>query len=122
MVVDASVAVAVLKGEATAPRINRALASASSLTIASVTVTETILVALKAGRAISDVFALFSALGVEIVPVDKAQAVSAAEARHRYPIRFGDAFVYALAQARGLPVLTLDAEFAKTDADLVPLA
>lgn len=53
--------------------------------------------------------------GIRNVPTDESLAIETVEARHR----FGDAFVYA--KARGLPILTLDAEFAKTDAALVPL-
>ena len=60
-------------------------------------------------------------MDIEIVPVDATLAVAASVARVTYPIRFGDGFVYALAKARDLPILTLDAEFAKTDAKLVPL-
>ncbi len=113
MVVDASALVAVFKREPRAPAIRTALAGASVLFMSSVTLTEILLIALKDGRV--------AELDIEIVPVDETLAVVAAEARHRFPIRFGDGFVYALARARGLPVLTLDAEFRKTDAQMVPL-
>lgn len=122
MVVDASALLAVVKAE---PQGRSALAqmqAASELLMASVNWTEVLLIVLRIGGSASVVSELVQELGIEIVSVDRALSESAAAARHRYPIRFGDAFVYALAKERNLPILTLDAEFAKTDADLVPLA
>lgn len=121
MVVDASALVAVFKVEPTATQVENAIRKAQSLVMASVTLTEVLLAGLKAGIANPDTLALVRGFDIQIVPVDEALAVVSAEARHRFPIRFGDAFVYALAKARSLPILTLDAEFAKTDATLVPL-
>ena len=122
MVVDASAVVSMLKGEITAPLIRGALTNAAELAMASVTLTEVALIALKLGKSADESAAYIVELGIEIVPVDEALAVEAAEARHRFPIRFGDAFVYALSKARDLPVLTLDAEFRKTDVLLVPFS
>ena len=122
MIVDASAVVSLLKREATAPFVQSALEDAPLLLMPSVTLTEVALAGLKNGRAATVIVGWIAELGIEIVPVDEELASAAAEARHRFPIRFGDAFVYALAKARTLPVLTLDAEFAKTDVALVPLA
>lgn len=121
MIVDASALVALFKREPKASAIRAALGQGSALFMASVTLTEVALIGLKEGRSTTLTAEWVAELGIEIVPVDESLAVAAAEARHRFPIRFGDAFVYALAKARGLPVLTLDAEFRKTDAALVPL-
>ena len=121
MVVDASALVSLLKGEPSAPSVRRVIEGASRLIMSSVTLTEVLLIALKERRSSSVTQRWVAELQIEIVPVDETLAAMAAEARHRFPIRFGDGFVYALAKEHGLPVLTLDAEFAKTDVDLVPL-
>lgn len=121
MVVDASALVAVFKTEPMASQVEEAIRKAPLLVMASVTLTEMLLAGLKAGTSNADTLVLVRRFDIEIVPVDESLAIQAAEARHRYPIRFGDAFVYALAKKRSLPILTLDAEFAKTDAALVPL-
>ena len=121
MVVDASALVAVFKVESKATQVEEAIRKAPTLAMASVTLTEVLLAGLKIGLSSADTTALVRAFGIEIIPVNESFAIASAEARHRYPIRFGDAFVYALAKARNLPILTLDAEFAKTDAALVPL-
>lgn len=122
MIVDACAAVAYFKNEPTATSIERAMMASDSLLMSSVTLTECCLVLSREGAMTpAKARTLIEAARIEIVPPDAAQAVIAAEARRRYPIRFGDAFVYALAQARSLPVLTLDTEFRKTDAMLVGL-
>ena len=121
MVVDASAMVAVFKAESKGPAIRTVLEEATELVMASVTLTEVALAGLKIGVSALASAARVRAFGIAIIPVTEAQAINAAEARHRFPIRFGDAFVYALAKEREMPILTLDAEFAKTDAALVPL-
>ena len=61
-------------------------------------------------------------VGIEFVPFDQEQAKRARDAfarfgRGRHPARlnFGDCVSYALAQARGLPLLYKGEDFAKTD-------
>ena len=123
MIVDACAAVAYFDDEPTADMIEGILADAPLLLMSSVTLTECCLVLSRLGvRTPAQAREAIEAARIEIVPVDSEQAVLAAEGRRRYPIRFGDAFVYALARARNLPVLTLDAELRKTDVDLVPLS
>ena len=69
------------------------------------------------------VIAMLDSLQVEIALVDATLAYAAADAKVRYPIlNLGDCFCYALAKQRNLPILTLDSDFAKTDAALVSLA
>jgi ribonuclease VapC len=58
---------------------------------------------------------------LDIVPVDRALAGAAAQARLRYPINLGDCFAYALAKSRGMGLLTLGTDFGKTDVALVEL-
>jgi ribonuclease VapC len=53
--------------------------------------------------------------GIRFVAPTVAHAKTAAEARHRFPLNLGDCFAYALAVAENVPVLTLDADFARTD-------
>ena len=122
MIVDASAVVAIFKTEPKANQIEEVLENASTLIMASVTLTETVLAGLKIGVSAADLAGRIRAFGIEVVPVDESLTLGAAEARHRYPIRFGDGFVYGLAKARRLLILTLDTEFAKTDADLAPLS
>ncbi len=122
MVLDASAIVALFRSEPTAASVESAIQQVSSpLFMSSVTLTEVALAGLKIGTPATKTAAEIEALSVEIVSVDESMAIASAEARHRFPISFGDSFVYALAKARNLPILTLDAEFAKTDAALIPL-
>lgn len=65
-------------------------------------------------------------VGVQIEPVDSAQAAHAREAfrlfgkgRHPAGLNFGDCFTYALAKVTGYPVLAKGAEFARTDIEVV---
>lgn len=68
--------------------------------------------------------ALVASLGISVVPFDAAQAALARDALARFGrgrreppavLNFGDAFSYALAKARGLPLLYKGADFAQTD-------
>ncbi|QJE74495.1 type II toxin-antitoxin system VapC family toxin [Aerophototrophica crusticola] len=68
--------------------------------------------------------ALLATLKLTIVPVDEEQARIACEAAHRFGqgraappavLNFGDLFAYALARARGLPLLFKGEDFARTD-------
>ena len=122
MIVDASALVAVFLLEPRAEALKAIIKGADSLVMSDVTLAECcIVLGRRAGLAPVDARTRIQALAIELVSLDATQAVTAAEARLKFPIRFGDAFVYALAKERNLPILTLDAEFAKTDAALVPL-
>lgn len=52
---------------------------------------------------------------IRFVPPTPKQAEMAAIARLEYPLNLGDCFVYALAKDEGLPILTNDPDFKKTD-------
>lgn len=54
-------------------------------------------------------------LGIEMLDADHDVVRTATEARLRFPINFGDCFAYAHARLRSEPLLTLDADFLKTD-------
>jgi ribonuclease VapC len=56
---------------------------------------------------------------IRFVGPDIAQARIASEARIRFPLNLGDCFAYALASIEGLPVLTLDADFKRTDIEVL---
>lgn len=56
---------------------------------------------------------------IRFVPPDIDQARLAAEARLRLPLNLGDCFVYALAVAENLPILTLDRDFRRLDHPVV---
>ncbi len=55
-------------------------------------------------------------LGIRFIPPTVGHAEVAAKARLKYPINLGDCFAYALAKEENAPILTLDADFRKTDA------
>jgi ribonuclease VapC len=56
---------------------------------------------------------------IRFVPPTTEHAMIAAEARHNYPLNLGDCFAYALAKQEGCAVLTLDADFKKTDVQVI---
>ena len=65
---------------------------------------------------------LIDKLGIEIVPVDREQALLAREAfrrfgkgRHKAGLNLGDCFAYALAKENSCRLLYVGADFAKTD-------
>jgi ribonuclease VapC len=55
------------------------------------------------------------AMGIEFIEADHAVVRVATEARSRFPLNFGDCFAYAHARLREEALLTLDADFLKTD-------
>ena len=72
--------------------------------------------------ALDDLAALLDGAGVEIVPVTPEQARLAIAAyarcgkgRHPAGLNYGDCFSYALAQARGEPLLAKGGDFVRTD-------
>lgn len=56
---------------------------------------------------------------LRLVPASTRQAEIAAKARLRFPLNLGDCFAYALAVDEQCPVLTLDADFRKTDIEVI---
>ena len=55
---------------------------------------------------------------VQYVAPSEAQARVAAMARLAFPLNLGDCFAYALAKERKLPIITNDADFRATDAEV----
>lgn len=57
--------------------------------------------------------------GIEFESPNMEQSVMAARARHKFPINLGDCFAYALAKWLDQPLLALDRDFLKTDAQVI---
>jgi ribonuclease VapC len=122
MVVDTSALLTVLFAEPQAQRLAQILSAANQPMISAVNYTECLIRVLDrapdAAEALEGALAEFA---LEVVPVDRVLASAAAQARLQYPINLGDCFAYSLAKARGLPLLTLDSDFNKTDIQLVAI-
>ena len=130
IIVDASVPLAIYKGEAGARAFEEALAQ-EAFVLPSITLTEigmrvrTLTGSADRMRAYVSWLRLQSA---EVIDIDAALAEAANEAFDRYgkgtghPARlnFGDCLVYAASQARSLPLLFKGDDFGLTDLDLHP--
>jgi ribonuclease VapC len=126
IVLDTSALVAVLAGEAEAEPFLRTLVANRPVLLSAVSLLETSVVLCRRGQnpaaAWRDLDALLFRLGVEVVPHDRGLSILAREAferfgkgRHSAGLNFGDCASYALASARGLPLLFKGDDFAKTD-------
>ncbi len=118
---DTSAIMALALDEPEADRISEALTDAAGLCISAATLAETLIVARR--RGVGDVVAtLIDDLGVDVEPLTKAGAYAAAAAYDRYGkgvdpagLNWGDCFAYALARAKGCPLLFVGDDFARTD-------
>lgn len=124
MIVDTSAVIAILKGETDAPAIAACLAAAARPAISAANWTEAAIVADGDTRHGNDrdFDGFFDTFGIDIVPVTRDIAAEARAAYRRFgrgnhPARlnFGDCFAYALARARGEPLLFKGEDFARTD-------
>ncbi len=124
MVLDSSAVIAILQREAVADRLVAAVEGDRTRLISAATVVEVSIVLLgrygEAGEPMLD--RLLRGIGAELVPIGEEQVVLARDAalrfgrgRHPAGLNFGDCFSYALAVARGEPLLFLGDDFAKTD-------
>ena len=125
MVVDTSAVVAIIFAEPEADRFRHLIEShpdpvmsAASFAEAGIVVMQRLSIA-----AIEDLELLLVGAGVEIIPVTPEQARLAVTAyerfgkgRHPAGLNYGDCFSYALAQARGEPLLAKGNDFGRTDA------
>lgn len=127
MVLDTSAMVAIVAREATADRLTAAVEADPARLVSAVTVVEFAMVMLgrhgEAGEALVDRF--LRGIAAEVVPVGEDQVVIARDAalrfgrgRHEASLNFGDLFSYALAVARGEPLLFVGDDFAKTDVEV----
>ena len=126
IVVDSSVLVAILRGEADSERHLRILVSQRPVLLSAVTFLEASMVLCgrepEGGEIWHDLDTLLATLGADIVPHDADLARIARDAflrfgkgRHPAGLNFGDCASYALAKARGLPLLFKGEDFSKTD-------
>ncbi len=124
MVLDSSAMVAVLVSEPVADRLIAAIQAAPARQVSAATVVETALVLLgRYGESADPQLDLFlREIGAEIVSVTEEDARLARDAavkfgrgRHPAALNFGDCFSYALAVARGEPLLFVGDDFGQTD-------
>ena len=121
---DSSALVSIVQREPVAPRLLESLSTCVDRLVSVGTVLETSLVLQGRTGAIADVLLddLLRDLELELVPVDLDQLRVARDAarrfgrgRHPAALNYGDCFSYALAMTRGLPLLFVGDDFAKTD-------
>lgn len=124
IVVDTSAIIAILYREAEFDQFVQLITDSDSCCLSAVSYFEASMVLI--GRATPEagieLDSFLERVGIEFVPFDQEQAKRARDAfarfgRGRHPARlnFGDCVSYALAQARGLPLLYKGGDFAKTD-------
>lgn len=128
MVIDTSAMMAILLDEPQAARMVAAMEVDRTRLVSAATVVEASLVLLgrfgDAGE--SQLDRLLRTIGAEVVPVGEEQVTLARDAalrfgrgRHAAGLNFGDCFSYALAVARGEPLLFVGDDFARTDVEAV---
>ncbi len=126
MIVDSSALVAMLRGEAGADALARAIALAGGGSAPAPCYLETCMV--MAGRKGPDsrpvVEELLATLGLGVAPFTAEHARAATEAflrygkgRHAAGLNFGDCMAYAVAKAEGAPLLFVGEDFARTDVE-----
>jgi ribonuclease VapC len=125
MVVDTSAVLAVLLDEDARQPVEAALIEHDAVMSAATRVELGIVVEAKAGAEGTLILhELLRRFDIEVVEVDAAQAAEAVAAwrrfgkgRHPATLNYGDCFAYALAIARGEPLLYVGDDFAATDVE-----
>lgn len=131
MIIDTSAVVAILFDEPERSAITAAIESSDALLMSAATFVEASIVVEArhgpAGRQELDL--LLERAGVELVPVDRAQAGAARQAwsqfgkgRHPAALNYGDCFSHALAVMEAQPLLCTGNGFPRTDIAIVPLS
>jgi ribonuclease VapC len=127
MVIDTSVLVALLRGEAGAERLHAAILADGTRLVSAATVIETALVLLgeRGPGCDHELDALLLELDVDVMPVSieqlaRARAAARTFGRGRHPARlnYGDLFGYALAMEQGESLLFVGDDFSRTDVDV----
>jgi ribonuclease VapC len=127
IILDSSAVIALLRNEPTAGGLEARLATdrERAMSVASYLEVGTVL----AGRlktpltAVDELEAFLADAGIELRPVDEAQARLALQARIRFgrgmghggTLNYGDTFAYALAKSLDAPLLFVGDDFTKTD-------
>jgi ribonuclease VapC len=124
IVVDTSAICAILFQEESAATAAETIDAASARLLSAANWVEAAIVveARKGPAGALEFDALIEQGGIEIVPVDEETARAARVAWRRYgkgrhpaALNFGDCFAFGLAKVRGLPLLAIGGDFAKTD-------
>ena len=128
IIVDSSALVAILFGEPLAAALLARLAADPDrvMSVASYVETGTVLAGRRLSdrlRAAEDLDRFLDEAGIGLAAIDAAQAQLALRAQIQYgrgmghggALNFGDAFSYALAKARGAPLLFIGDDFGTTD-------
>ena len=131
IVVDSSAVIAILFNEPSAATLLARLVACPErlMSVANYVEAGTVLAGRRRGNradAIADLDAFLDEAGIELAPLDAAQARVALDARIRYGrgmghggvLNFGDAFAYALAMTRDAPLLFIGDDFGMTDVAL----
>jgi ribonuclease VapC len=128
MIVDTSAVIAILRMEAEAPEFARIIEHAAQPRISAVSYVETgaVIDGSKDPVASRRFDELIEAAEIAIEPVTEAQARIARQAYrdfgkasgHPAKLNFGDCFAYALAKAKGEPLLFKGQDFSQTDVRL----
>ena len=129
MVIDTSAMLAVLQDEPERRAFNEAIEAADSRSMSVATFVEVsiVLESRFGAEGLRDLDAFVERADIELVAVDAEQGKIARRAfsrfgkgRHQAGLNFGDCFAYALATARGEPLLFKGADFARTDVTAFP--
>ncbi len=128
IVVDTSAIVAILLAEEESSAFRAQIADAGGALVSAVTAVELAAVAGRDDALFDAARSFLNEPYVAVEPVDAAQATIAADAyrrfgkgRHPAGLNLGDVFPYALARARGLPLLFKGGDFSRTDVERAPL-
>lgn len=121
MVVDTSALLAVFFKEKAGPWVKEQLEkNRMNLMMSTVNLTETlILIRERQPKIFETIQREILESSIRFVPPTVRQAEIAAQARIQFPINLGDCFAYALAKEESCPILTIDPDFKKTDADVL---
>ncbi len=124
MIVDASALLAIFLGEPDAPTFRTAITDAAAVSISPVNCLEVSmqLDGIWGDAAIGRLDAMIEAFQISVEPVDLLQSSLAQDAfrrfgkgRHKASLNMGDCFAYALAKAKGRPILFKGNDFTHTD-------
>ena len=128
MVAETSALMAIALREPEEEEFLRIMHDDGRVLVSAATLVELYIVALGRGEDVYErALSLLHDLPITVVPFDEEQAELANNANHRYgkgrrhpaQLNFGDTFAYALAMARGLPLLFKGNDFARTDVAVV---
>lgn len=124
MVIDTSALVAILQDEPERRAFNEAIAAAAErlLSVANYVEVSIVIEARYGAEGLRSLDVFLERAGVDLVPVDRAQADAAryaysrfGESRHAAGLNFGDCFAYALASTNQQPLLFKGTNFSHTD-------